>query len=119
MGKGHRMSQPMTSVDLTALTDELMAKAGEARSGRATHLFRAVPAGSLSQVLLVLRSGRELSEHENPGQALLHVLRGRVRLTAGEESVELGAHAHLVIPQQRHAVLALEDAAVLLTVVPA
>lgn len=70
-----------------------------------------------SQVLLVLRDGRELSEHENPGEALLHVLRGRVRLTADDERCDLSANEHIVIPQQRHGLLALEDAAVLLTVV--
>ena len=109
------MSPSMTSVDLDTLTDELMATAGDSGSGRATHVFRAAPGGSLSQVLLVLRSGRELSEHENPGHALLHVLRGRVRLTAGEESIDLDTHGHLVIPPRRHGVLALEDSAVLLT----
>jgi Uncharacterized conserved protein, contains double-stranded beta-helix domain len=113
------MPEVMSSVDLGELTDELLAAAGTADSGRGMHVFRAVPGGSLSQVLLVLRKGRELSEHENPGEALLHVLRGRVRLTAGVEACDLCADEHIVIPQQRHGLLALEDAAVLLTVVKA
>lgn len=113
------MPETTTTVDLSALTDELLATAAAAENGRATRVFRAVPGGSLSQVLLVLRSGRELSEHSNPGEALLHVLRGRVRLTAGEETWDLGASEHLAIPPQRHSLVALEDAAVLLTVVKA
>jgi quercetin dioxygenase-like cupin family protein len=108
-----------TPVDLTRLADELREQAAAADSGRATHVFHAVPGGSLAQVLLVLLAGRDLSEHENPGEALLHVLRGRVLLTAGDDSWELGGGEHIVIPQQRHSLHALEDAAVLLTVVHA
>jgi quercetin dioxygenase-like cupin family protein len=44
------------------------------------------------------------------------VLRGRVRLTAGDNAWELGPQDHLVIPQSRHGLLALEDSAVLLTI---
>ena len=112
------MSEVMsTSVNLNELTQELLEKAGSVDSGRATHVFRAVKGGSLSQVMLVLKAGKELSEHENPGEALLHILSGKIQLTAGQESLDLAADEHVVIPQQRHAVLALEDSAVLLTVV--
>ncbi|MFH0412273.1 cupin [Corynebacterium sp. L4756] len=111
------MSDALNSVNLDSLIDELMEKAASVSSGRATHPFRAVPGGSLTQVLLILKEGKELSEHENPGQALLHVLRGRVKLTAAEDSLELGANDHAVVPQQRHGLTALEDSAVLLTVV--
>lgn len=110
------MTQQTSSVNISSLVDQLMDTATQAHSGRATHVFRAVPGGVMSQVLLVLKDGRELSEHENPGEALLHVLRGRVRLIAGEDTWELGADDHTVVPQQRHSLLALEDAAVLLTV---
>lgn len=113
------MPETMNSVDLKALTDEMLAAAGEASSGRATRVFRAVPKGSLSQVLVVLKAGRDLSEHENPGEALLHVLRGRVRMRAGDAAWEFGENEHAVIPQERHDLLALEDSAVLLTVVKA
>lgn len=111
------MGQSITPVDLEVIADELLAQAGDAASGRATRVFRAVPGGSLSQVMLALRAGRELSEHANPGQALLHVLRGRASVTAGEDTWELATHGHMVIPEQRHNLLALEDAVVLLTVV--
>ena len=111
------MSQPITTVDLTEIGEDLLAQAAQADSGRATRMFRAKPGGSLSQVMLALRADRELSEHANPGQALLHVLRGRVRLGAGDNSWELGANGHMVIPEERHNLVALEDAVVLLTVV--
>ncbi|HWL59448.1 MAG TPA: LuxR family transcriptional regulator [Microbacteriaceae bacterium] len=111
------MGQTITPVDLEALGDELLTQASQSSSGRATQVFRAVPGGSLSQVMLALSDGRELAEHANPGQALLHVLRGRVSVTAGEDTWELGTHGHMTIPEQRHNLLALEDAVVLLTVV--
>lgn len=111
------MSETLSSVDLGALTEELLLAARASESGRATRAFRAVAGGSLTQLLLVLTEGNSLSDHDNPGEALLHVLRGRVRLTAGATSWELDADEHIVIPQERHGLLALEDAAVLLTIV--
>lgn len=108
------MSEPVA--DLASLSEELLARAADAKSGRATHVFRAAPDGVLSQVLLVLLAGRELSEHENPGEAFLQVLRGRVRLTAGDREWSLGKDGHVAIPQRRHALVAEEDSVVLLTV---
>ncbi|GGJ48313.1 hypothetical protein GCM10010121_069320 [Streptomyces brasiliensis] len=62
----------------------------------------------------VLRGG--LAEHENPGEATLLVLRGRVRLTSGDTSWEGRTGDLITIPEARHSVQAVEDAAVLLTV---
>ena len=41
---------------------------------------------ALRQTVLALTAGSSLDEHENPGEATVQVLRGRVRLTAGEVS---------------------------------
>ena len=46
----------------------------------------------------------------------MHVLRGRVRLLAGEVSWDGIAGDLLIIPDARHSLQALEDSAVLLTV---
>ncbi|MCY6924128.1 hypothetical protein OYB25_27235, partial [Escherichia coli] len=54
-------------------------------------------------------------EHENPGEATLQVLEGRVELSAGEDSIFLAAGEHAVIPQQRHCLHAREDSVVLLS----
>jgi hypothetical protein len=50
------------------------------------------------------------------GEATVKVLRGRIRLTAGEVAWEGRRGDLLVVPDARHALHALEDSAVLLTV---
>jgi quercetin dioxygenase-like cupin family protein len=70
----------------------------------------------LRQTVVALIAGAELGEHENPGEATVHVLRGRVRLTSGEESWEGRPGDLLKVPNARHSLQALEDSAVLLTV---
>src|SRR5699024_2288031 len=104
-------------VNLSELSAELLEKAETVSSGRATHSFCAVPGGHLSQLLLALKAGKILSDHENPGDALLHVLKGKVQVTVGDDAIEVQENEHAVVPQQRHGLLATEDSAVLLTVV--
>lgn len=72
--------------------------------------------GELRQTLIALAAGAALHEHAAPRAATLHVLRGAARLTVGEHGVELGPGAMTDIPHQRHALEALEDTAVVLTV---
>jgi quercetin dioxygenase-like cupin family protein len=71
---------------------------------------------ALRQTVIALTAGSALDEHENPGEATLQVLRGRVRLTAGQVDWEGRTGDLLVIPDARHALQAIEDSAVLLTV---
>jgi quercetin dioxygenase-like cupin family protein len=60
--------------------------------------------------------GATLSEHENPGEATVHVLSGRLRLSAGDVSWDGRSGDLIVVPDSRHALEALEDSVVLLTV---
>jgi quercetin dioxygenase-like cupin family protein len=66
--------------------------------------------------VIALRGGAELGEHESPGSASLLVLRGRARLVAGDDSLELTAHQVAPIPDRRHSLHASEDTVVLLSV---
>jgi len=72
---------------------------------------------SLRQTLIALTAGSELAEHESPGEATLHVLRGEVRLNAESGGGNGITGDLLVIPRERHALHADEDSVVLLTVV--
>lgn len=40
----------------------------------------------LRQTVIAMTGGTALAEHENPGEASVHVQAGRVRLSAGEHS---------------------------------
>jgi quercetin dioxygenase-like cupin family protein len=71
---------------------------------------------ALRQTVIALTAGSALDEHENPGEATIQVLRGRVRLTAGHVDWEGRTGDMLVVPDARHALQAIEDSAVLLTV---
>jgi quercetin dioxygenase-like cupin family protein len=109
----------MQSIVITTLADEQLAVARQASSGRAAHTIHGGEACNLRQAVLALASGRELADHESPGEATLQVLRGRIRLTTKQESWEGNVGDYVTIPAERHALTALEDAAVLLTVVRA
>ena len=102
-------------VDLTALAAELLDKASSAHAHRAAHTLPH-PVDGLRQTLIALREGAEMDEHESPGAASLMVIRGRVTLRAGDDSVELGTHQIAPIPDRRHSLAAPEQSVVLLTV---
>jgi quercetin dioxygenase-like cupin family protein len=106
----------MESISLTALVDEQLEAARAAHSGRAAHTIHGGHEHLLRQTVIALAAGHELGEHASPGEATLQVLRGHVRLSAGEDSCDGSAGDYLVIPAQRHALLAVDDSAVLLTV---
>ncbi len=106
----------MQKTSLTALIRQHLALARESSSGRSAHTVFGGHEHSLRQTLITILNGRRLDDHENPGEATLHVLAGRVRLVTADAAWEGIAGDHLVIPPSRHAVEALEDSAVLLTV---
>jgi quercetin dioxygenase-like cupin family protein len=106
----------MESLSLTDLADEQIAAAKAAHAGRAAHTVHGGHEHPLRQTVIALAAGRELAEHESPGEATLQVLRGHVRLISGQDSADGKSGDYLVIPPARHSLSALEDSAVLLTV---
>lgn len=66
--------------------------------------------------MIALAAGAALTEHVNPGEASVHVLRGRVQLSAGAQTWDGRDGDLLIVPDEPHSLLAIEDSAVLLTV---
>ena len=106
----------MTKVSLTALAREHLETARAASSGRSSHTIYGGHEHSLRQTLIALKAGSDLADHESPGEATLHVLQGRVRVTNEHAGWDGAPGDHIAIPSSRHGLQALEDSVVLLTV---
>jgi quercetin dioxygenase-like cupin family protein len=106
----------MQKVSLDALAREQLEAARRGTAGRAAHTAFGGHEHVMRQTVIALLRGRTLSEHVNPGEASVYVLRGRVRLAAGDASWEGRQGDLIVVPQSPHSLEALEDSAVLLTV---
>jgi quercetin dioxygenase-like cupin family protein len=109
------MSRTPDTVDLHQLSTDLLERAAGERAHRAASTLPH-PVDGLRQTLIALLGGAELGEHESPGPASLLVLRGRVRVLAGGETVEIGTHQFSPVPDRRHSLHADEDSVVLLSV---
>jgi quercetin dioxygenase-like cupin family protein len=107
----------MDNLDLATLADEELDAARAATSGRSARTVHGGHQHALRQTLIALAAGSALADHQSPGEATLQVLRGRVRLTTATDSQEAAAGHLLVIPAERHGLSAIDDSAVLLTVV--
>jgi quercetin dioxygenase-like cupin family protein len=106
----------MESLSLTSLASEKLAEAQQSHSGRAAHTIHGGHSHELRQTVLALLAGHDLSEHDSPGEATLQVLQGHVRLTADADALDAKGGDYVVIPPQRHALHAVEDSVVMLTV---
>jgi quercetin dioxygenase-like cupin family protein len=106
----------MNKSSLTAMARQQLNLAQNASSGRSAHTVYGGHEHVLRQTVIALAAGQRLDEHENPGEATVHVLHGRVRLSAGDTSWEGSPGDLLIVPEARHALEALEASAVLLTV---
>ncbi len=106
----------MEKSSLTALARELMVSAKTKNSGRSSRTVYGGHERILRQTVVALSKGSLLDEHDNPGEATVQVLSGRIVLKAGEVSWEGSPGDHLVVPVARHSVEALEDSTFLLTV---
>ncbi|MET0863793.1 MAG: cupin domain-containing protein [Nakamurella sp.] len=106
----------MQKMSLQALAREQHELAAGASSGRSARTVWGGHEHVLRQTVIALTANSAMSEHENPGEATVQVISGRVRLDAGGNHWEGRQGDLLFMPPGRHSLLALEDAVVLLTV---
>ena len=106
----------MEKFSLQAMARELLERARSGSGGRAAATVIGGHERVLRQTVIAMVKGAALGEHGNPGEASVHVLAGRVRLSAGQHSWDGRQGDLLVVPDSSHSLQALEDSAVLLTV---
>lgn len=106
----------MQKLSLDAVARELLDRAASATGGRAAQTVVGGHEKVMRQTVIAMVKNAALTEHANPGEASVHVLRGRVLLTAGEQTWEGRDGDLLIIPNAQHSLQALQDSAVLLTV---
>lgn len=106
----------MEKLSLTALVRQQLSLAQNASSGRSASTVFGGHEHVLRQTMIALMAGQMLNEHENPGEATVHVLHGRVRLAAGGTSWEGSPGDLLIVPDAPHTLEAPETSVVLLTV---
>jgi quercetin dioxygenase-like cupin family protein len=107
----------MNKISLDAVAREQRRKAADADSGRSAETVCGGHEKALRQTVIAMNAGVELSEHENPGEATVLVLSGRVELRSHGVTWEGRNGDLLTVPDRRHSLHALEDSTVLLTVV--
>lgn len=74
----------MQKSSLTALARNQLEIAQHTPNGRSAHTVFGGHEQVMRQTVIALQAGSALSEHNNPGEATVHVLHGRVRLRAGD-----------------------------------
>lgn len=101
-------------VVLSELADSLIADLRNHPAGRTARTI--VSGSAMRAVVIALKEGTELAEHDSPAAATLYVVRGKVTLAAGEKNWTIYPGQLVPVPPQRHSVNAHADSAILLTV---
>lgn len=99
---------------LGQVADQQLEAAGS-KGGLSTALLVQGENSTVFQVLLALTRGGVLDDHDNPGDATLQVVRGRMRLSVGDEALDLDEGDYVVIPHVVHRVEGLTDSVGIVT----
>jgi quercetin dioxygenase-like cupin family protein len=103
-------------ISLSTLRTEQLDLARAASSGRSAYTFAGGHDRALRQTLIALVGGQRLDDHERNGEATVQVLDGQIRLVTEGSSEDASAGDLIEIPDTRHALEAVADSVVLLTV---
>ena len=106
----------MQKLSLDALGRELLGKAATG-PGRAGQTVLGGHEKSLRQTVIAMTANAELTEHVSPGEASVHVLRGRVVLSSNGQTWDGRDGDLLIVPEAPHSLRAEQDSVILLTVV--
>ncbi len=101
-------------VTLAEVAVRLLEAAHAHDSHRAAETIRSGP--SMRATVIALTAGSELAEHASPPAATLQVIVGRARLQSTGQTWDVSEGEIVAIPAERHALSAVTDAVVLLTV---
>ncbi len=108
----------MRKFSLAAVAREQLTAARQSPAARAATTIMGGHEQALRQTVIAMTAGATLAEHDNPGEATLYVLSGRVILAADGETWDGRTGDLIIIPASRHEVHAEEDSTLLLTAVP-
>ncbi|MEO7588410.1 MAG: cupin domain-containing protein, partial [Arachnia sp.] len=113
-----REAMTVESTNLTDLINDQLTLAGQGEtSGRSARTLHGGKENALRQTVVVMLGGHRMDEHVSPGEATLLVLAGSLRIHTAERQLDAREGDFVVIPRERHSVDALEDSALLLTVI--
>ncbi len=110
-----RFAPPQVEIDLNAVVGRLRSEAQTGESGhRQETLYKD---GGLTIALFPFERFSGLTEHRAAGTVNMHVLRGKLKITAEDQVHELQAGQMLALaPGLKHAVAAEEESEMLVTV---
>lgn len=104
------------ALHLPTMADHLLALAADSPQGRSAQRID-LDHGTLRLTAIGFAEGGALPDHRNPGEAVLQVVRGRVRLSAASRTIDLEAGMIARIPDGLHRLDALEPSVVVLTAI--
>jgi len=106
----------MKKFSLTAIARAELREASTSSNGRAARTVFGGHEHTLRQTVIALAAGTELQEHENPGEATVLVMGGRIRISSNNEQWEGRDQDLLILPEGKTQITALEDSSILLSV---
>ncbi len=103
----HGQTQGMQRISLVALARQPLNAARRAGGGHTADTVYGGRENVLRHTVIGMVQGASMAEHENPGEATVRVLLGRVRLSSGELSWEARSGDMIFVPDARRTAIAL------------